>query len=368
MHPHTACLISTTSTLQGYEIAEYLGPVSVHVVAGTNLVSDFFAGVSDIFGGRSSSYQSQLSALYRDATEQLRREAEGIGADAVVGLAIDFDELSAQGKSMFMLNAVGTAVRLSARVAEAGVANSLSGQELHVLTWAEHQASAARRGSLRVTSKLVQELIRWRVHDSAVAAAVLAHGTAGAVDYPISADELTAYFRAIPRAAATSALFDALANAVERPAIARTALATATSLGLLDLAHALELLRSEHPEVRILAARTLTNRQANYTPNDIPRLEAIRERLDLGFPSRYRRSTEKAGLFGSGEKTVWVCSCGKGRKMDSANTTCSGCELDQYGFPHNVFGRDDALAQVSADLAVLRVAFGDTPGSTEVMS
>src|SRR5688500_15661623 len=105
-------IITTTASIEGYRIVRHLGPISVHMVAGTNLFSDFFATVSDVLGGGSGSYGRQLSSLYARATRQLEEEARKRGANAVVGLGIDFDELSGQGKSMFMLNALGTAVRV----------------------------------------------------------------------------------------------------------------------------------------------------------------------------------------------------------------------------------------------------------------
>ena len=60
-------IVTTTSNIEGWETQEYLGTVSSHVVAGTNIFSDVFAGVRDVFGGRSKSYQRQLSAIHEEA-------------------------------------------------------------------------------------------------------------------------------------------------------------------------------------------------------------------------------------------------------------------------------------------------------------
>lgn len=82
------------------------------MVAGTNIFSDVFAGFSDIFGGRSSSYQKQLSSIYNEAIERLQYKTFQLGGNCIVGLKIDIDEISGQGKSMFMITAIGTAVLL----------------------------------------------------------------------------------------------------------------------------------------------------------------------------------------------------------------------------------------------------------------
>jgi len=103
-------LVSTTNSLEGLKIKHYLKPLSAHVVAGTNFFSDFFASFSDVFGGRSKTYQRQLSSIYSEAIEILKQSAIEIGANAVIGLKVDLDEISGKGKSMFMITATGTAV------------------------------------------------------------------------------------------------------------------------------------------------------------------------------------------------------------------------------------------------------------------
>ena len=103
-------LVTTTSSVEGLKVKHYLKPISAHLVAGTNLFSDFFASFSDVFGGRSQTYQKQLTSLYNEAIERLRTTAYEIGANCIIGLHVDLDEISGKGKSMFMLTAMGTAV------------------------------------------------------------------------------------------------------------------------------------------------------------------------------------------------------------------------------------------------------------------
>src|SRR4051794_2790016 len=111
-------LVITTSSVDGLKIKRYLKPVSAHIVAGTNLFNDFVASVSDVFGGRSQTYQKQLTSLYNEAIERIKYAAYEIGANCIVGLSIDMDEISGKGKSMFMLTAIGTAVIIEKEVAE----------------------------------------------------------------------------------------------------------------------------------------------------------------------------------------------------------------------------------------------------------
>lgn len=105
-------IITTTSNVEGAHIEEYLQLVSVNVVIGTNFFSDWMASITDIFGGQSSTYQRKLDSVYEEAIKQMEKKASKLGADAVVGLKMDFGEVSGKEKSMFMVSAVGTAVKL----------------------------------------------------------------------------------------------------------------------------------------------------------------------------------------------------------------------------------------------------------------
>lgn len=92
----TKVLVTTTPNLEGWEIEIYLGPISSHIVAGTGFFSDFAASFSDVFGGRSQTYQRQLSAINNEVIESLKNKASLLGATAIVGLRIDHDEISAK--------------------------------------------------------------------------------------------------------------------------------------------------------------------------------------------------------------------------------------------------------------------------------
>lgn len=103
-------IVTTTNSVEGYSIRQYLGVVNANVVIGTNLFSDIAASLTDVFGGRSDSYKSKLTTIYDEVMKELIGKAENYHADAIVGLHVDFDEVSGGGKSMFMVSASGTAV------------------------------------------------------------------------------------------------------------------------------------------------------------------------------------------------------------------------------------------------------------------
>ncbi|MCU9601910.1 YbjQ family protein [Pallidibacillus thermolactis] len=100
-------LVSTTDILQGKDIIEYKGIVSGEIIMGANVVRDFMASVTDFIGGRSGAYEDKLSEGREHAIEEMITKAKKLGANAVVGVDLDFETLR---DGMMMVIATGTAV------------------------------------------------------------------------------------------------------------------------------------------------------------------------------------------------------------------------------------------------------------------
>ena len=103
-------LMTTTSTVEGQPVREYLGVVTGEVIVGANIFKDLFASVRDIVGGRSGAYESTLRDARKTALDEAAAEARALGADAVIGVDLDYEVLG-QGGSMLMVTASGTAVK-----------------------------------------------------------------------------------------------------------------------------------------------------------------------------------------------------------------------------------------------------------------
>jgi len=105
-------IITTTDSIEGRRIGSYLGIVSGEAVLGTNVFRDFFAGIRDVVGGRSGSYEKELRRAKEAALEELTEQAKDLGADAVVGVDLDYEHIGTGERSMLMVTANGTAVKL----------------------------------------------------------------------------------------------------------------------------------------------------------------------------------------------------------------------------------------------------------------
>lgn len=102
-------LISTTPTLSSHEILEYRGIVTGESILGANIFKDFFAGIRDIVGGRAGSYEKVLGEARQSALQEMEQAAMRLGANAIVGVDIDYEVLG-QANGMLMVAVSGTAV------------------------------------------------------------------------------------------------------------------------------------------------------------------------------------------------------------------------------------------------------------------
>lgn len=104
-------LLTTTPTIEGHPIREYKGVVTGETIIGANVLKDFMAGLTDFFGGRSGSYEKVLIEAKDTAIKEMMQRAQAIGANAVVGIDIDYETIGSNG-SMLMVATSGTAVTI----------------------------------------------------------------------------------------------------------------------------------------------------------------------------------------------------------------------------------------------------------------
>lgn len=102
-------IVTTTNGIEGKRIVQYFGVVAGEAILGANIFKDLFAGIRDLVGGRSATYERELQRARDIALKELEERAEELGANAVVGVDIDYEVLG-QANGMLMVSASGTAV------------------------------------------------------------------------------------------------------------------------------------------------------------------------------------------------------------------------------------------------------------------
>lgn len=334
-------LVVTTSSVDGLKIKRYLKPVSAHIVAGTNLFSDFFGGLTDVFGGRSQSYQKQLTSLYNEAIERVKYAAYEIGANCIVGLHIDMDEISGKGKSMFMLAAVGTAIIIEKEVSEKAILTNpdeklenVGLDRINVLRSKKAIIEKANLGSLTlnediwnfITTNQVDEVFPFLLKKFSE---VMAYEETGPETFEKFYKLLIGYVDALPEQKKLDLLYNGIHKQNEQIALKLSGIIK--ELNLFDYNRSMDLLKSDNFQIQKRAVRVFTYDKSFYSKQDIQDLQTIRNNIQTTFIERGTRTMKKQ-LLSSKEKEVWSCECGKTNDMDAY---CSGCGQDIYGFKHN---------------------------------
>jgi len=108
---YSTMLLTTTPTIEGKPIQQYLGIVTAEAIIGANIFKDLFAGIRDIVGGRSGTYERVIEEARQNALQELTQKAQQMNANAVVGIDLDFETVGGNA-SMLMVVATGTAVKI----------------------------------------------------------------------------------------------------------------------------------------------------------------------------------------------------------------------------------------------------------------
>lgn len=106
-------IVTTTDSVDGKTVQEYCAIVSGEAIMGANLFKDFFAGIRDIVGGRSGAYEKEFRKAKEAAMEDMVEAARELGADAVIGVDLDYEVIGGDQKTMLVVSANGTAVKFA---------------------------------------------------------------------------------------------------------------------------------------------------------------------------------------------------------------------------------------------------------------
>lgn len=349
-------LVITTTSVEGLRIKQYLKPVTAHIVAGTNLFNDFFASFSDVFGGRSNTYQKQLASLYNEAIEQLKYAASDIGANCVIGLSIDIDEISGKGKSMFMITAIGTAVVLEqeASARESVVkSESVSLDKIIELSKEKSIIEKADSGSLLLS----EEVWNFITENSIIQvfpfllkkfSEIISNEQLDSGSTKKFYQLLIRYVDRLPEHKKIDFLFNTIKENPNEQIIVKIS-ELIKELNLFDSDKVMELLKNEAFNIQKRGVQIAKYNKASYNKEDIQELSQIKEYIIENFKERGKRTTKKQ-LLSSKEKEVWICECGRNNEIESH---CSNCNQDIYGFKTNEIKPLDTINSITRKIELI---------------
>ena len=349
-------LVSTTSSVEGWDIEHYLGPVFSHIVAGTGFFSDFAAGLSDVFGGRSQTYQRQLSAINTEAIELLKTKASLMGGNLVLGFRIDHDEISGKAKQMFMVTASGTAVRAVQRSQSKNNrqnASFLTSDELEIALKKKLIIEKCKTIPVSLSEDEWAFAIENQIHE--IAPLVL--GSLQLIlEQPVAQqegyfDRRRRYFLSLPHEQSIPALYETLHhNDLLFPFVRDTVIQG----DLFDFDSLFTLLRSGDFRLQKCALALATSNKQFFTVEDIERFSNLIELIRSLFVVRAKFIEEKSKLTSS-VKHRWLCDCGG--KNDKEDTICSKCQKDVYGFLGDETRPEPVIANIQSKIEVLENSF-----------
>lgn len=328
-------IVTTTSSLEGMNIVKHLKPISAHIVIGTNVFSDFLGGLTDVFGGKSNSYQKKLKEIYEDAIKEIRFACYEVGGNCVLGLKIDIDEISGKGKSMFMITAIGTAIIVESYKKDEDVYQKIneyvSVDELNELRTKKAIIYKAEASKLELTAEIWSFITNNRMVEMLpylMKSVIYAGTNYGNTLIDEFTEKLKMFIENLPDSQKKKHLYDLLKQN-NNEASNKIILDIIKSLYLLDVTETISLLENEKLYVKKLGLLIATYDQLNYSKNDIDNLLLLKKTIERTFTERGERTTKKQ-MLSSKEKEVWVCECSK--VNNSENEYCASCLKDIFGF------------------------------------
>jgi uncharacterized protein YbjQ (UPF0145 family) len=352
-------LVTTSSTIDGSIIKQYFKPISAHVVAGTNFFSDFFAAFSDVFGGRSHTYQRQLSSIYNEAIEILKESCYQIGANCIIGLKVDLDEISGKGKSMFMITAIGTAVRIEALNKNHCVDNAtekleaLSIEKMTDLRKKEKLIHLANNSLLNLDDSNWEFLSQNKVIEISTNILDLVKSSYLAKQYSLPEKEykqLTTYLMSFNETERVSIIYDYLMSDSDG-SFNGIIYKIIGDLLIYDAKKLEAYFEDENVEIRNKALQIVVKDKSFFTKEDISDFQNLIILIQKNFLKTSTQSTQKK-MLSSKEVDVWVCECG--RKNELTSKYCENCEKDQYGFLRSEVNPEIAIKKLTENIDLLK--------------
>jgi len=349
-------VITTTSTLEGWDIESYLGVISSHVVAGTGVIADTFAGLSDFFGGRSKSYQNQLMSINDEAISILVEQVEKKSGNGIIGLKLDHDEISGKGKTMFMVTATATAVKIKRSSGnnnfdDAKRSTYISSTELQLEIRKNNILTSIKSGDSQLNDESWDFIIKNQVLEAAPyvldtfqhikTSAIMEDAKKKYIDlcteYLINLnpeDQIEILYTAVET---HLSIFDLIAKIIN-------------DIFAFDFTKVQLLLDHEDIQFQKKGLILAQAGKSNYSIEDLDLIKTLITKIEQTFTIQ-ADFIEVKSKIGSKTKKMWKCTCETNNNEDQ--TYCSSCKKDIRGFKKDEVKPDFVLSLLQQKLSIL---------------
>lgn len=326
--------ITTTSTIEGWSIQKYLGIVTYQLVIGANIFHDVFASFRDIFGGNAKAYQKDLQNMEEIALENLKKKASFLGANIIIGLRLDFDEVSGGGKTMFMLSASGTAVMGKSEkdetIEEQNKLITYDTLNFEINRERFREKVFTSSFSIQINND-IEKLLEYKID--------AVEKVMNYIDKDISCldenkDLINEYFLNVNKESIDEYLKSESFLLIKNKTFKKL-LDILEIVNWFDYDVIFTLLKSDNQIAHNRALYLLGNFENDfYSKDDIQKLAQLIELLSKTFKN-YPILQISKGMFGK-EKDMWKCmNCGTMNPKESNTCTDAGCSANIYGIPFN---------------------------------
>ncbi len=350
--------VTTASIIDGWCIDEYIGIVSSHVVAGTNVFSDIAASFSDVFGGRSESYNKQLSIINEEVIHKLMKEGVRKKGNWLIGLSIDHDEISGQDKSMFMVTATATVVRASNHIKK----NELT-LDKNIITYDEYKSNILKNDIIsksQIGDLSYEEQVWDYIYDHDIKELIIPIVEKLKIYYSdekyktVTAEDIRKYknyFKYLNKELCSEVIYKIIEENIE---LAPFFVKIAKEENIINYQRIIEIIKSENTDLSKQGLPLLIPDKDYYCEDDINQLDQLISVIEKVFPKNIEYN-EKKEMFSSKMVTEWKCSCGK---LNNKNDKyCYSCRNDAYGFKENEINPEVIMKLLSKKKEILKTCF-----------
>jgi uncharacterized protein YbjQ (UPF0145 family) len=355
-------IITTTSLIDDCHIERYLGIVTDQVVAGTDIISDIFASFSDFFGGYSKTYQYELQKMEEIALNNLKEKASKIGANILLGVRIDFDEISGGGKSMLMLSVSGTAAYVNTDkikiTKEPKTIEYISKDELKFELERDRLKEKILSDSFEIRNKnQIEALIKYKIF--AIEKIIMFMDRSSFLLDDDIIELITRFFADSPKTHINNFFRSDFFTAINDKTFKKF-IKILEKIGWFDLETIEFLLKSDDPTINIRTLYLLELDKNIYAKKDIEKdIEKLENLIEL-INMRYKKFPiiqKRKGMLGK-EKEEWVCfNCGSQNGIDIDICPKTGCNSNFYGIPDNKITPQNVSQTLSKKITKLEQIF-----------
>lgn len=350
MRKYDKIKVTTTSSLQNVEIQEYLEPISVSIVVGMNFFKDFLSGFRDIFGGKSTTYTKSLEKINQQAINELKKRAYYLNANYVIGLTIENDEIASQGKSMLMVTAMGTAVKVLDKNKE--YVNNSNAIGLEIFKQLEVRAKlikTANNGNLKLNEENWNLIIENQISELSSFLLNQFSKHPNSIEFK---EYLKTFFENIDREVAENEVFNFMNKSenIDLTPIFKLI----KDLNLVSYERNIELLKSGNNELIKIGSLISGVHKKTYSKSDINILKKTITEIENQFPIQVEYYTTTDKLI-QREVKVWKCQCGKENNVE--RQICKSCNRDIYGLKNSNLNLKEIIESLKTRIEVLENNF-----------